>query len=315
VRGDRHDAARKQLRVLLFAKGDSGETGTVGEALSILAQHNTAHRYLTPVILRFLALPGLIPESNPTNQIARSVVELAMGSLPDLCDFLRVPSSAQTFEKYAVLRGAHDRIRSLLAPLQKGSTTLELFLADRHPVMECLHHSAVTAYCAPFGLAPATSCVEQVFSLVRKISTSDPTGLHHQIRLFMNLIDEASAGLGARSNFFIQDYFVGFLNSARDTVYGFLAQTRGRFAASIVSRLAQDGSIPKRYPLEEGREFIVAVPLRNIGPGDGPERSGPNHPQRRTYFIWHYHNEHRRGCSWRFLSRARCLRNQPMLSG
>jgi AAA+ ATPase superfamily predicted ATPase len=261
------DAARKQLRLLLFAKGSGGETGTVGEALSILAQHNAAYRYLTPVILRFLVVPGVIPESNPSNQIARSVVELAVGSLPDLCDFLRVASSAQTFEKYAILRGAHDRICSLLAPLQKDSTTLELFLANRHPVMECLHHSAVTTYCAPFGLDAATNCIEQVFSLVRKISTSDPTALHHQIRLFMNLIDEYNASLGARSNFFIQDYFVRFLNSARDTVHSFLAQTRGRFAASIVSRLADDGSIPKRYPLEDGREFIVLIPLRNNGPG------------------------------------------------
>src|SRR5262249_33554871 len=56
-----------------------------------------------------------------------------------------------------------------------------------------------------------------------------------------------------------------FLRAARGTVDGFLAQTRGRLAAPIVCRLAQDGSIPKRYPLEDGREFILLIPLRDHG--------------------------------------------------
>jgi hypothetical protein len=49
------DAARKQLRLLLFAEGKSGETGSTGDALSILARRNAEHRDLAPVILRFLA--------------------------------------------------------------------------------------------------------------------------------------------------------------------------------------------------------------------------------------------------------------------
>jgi hypothetical protein len=195
------------------------------------------------------------------------VVDLAIGSLPELCNFLGVSSSLQTFENYSTLRGAHDRICSLLTPLEKDSTTLELFLAARHPIIQSLNHSAVTAYCAPFGLGPATSCVEQVFSLIRKINTSDPAALQHQIRLFMSLVDEYKASLGQRQNFFIQNYFLRFLSAAKSTVDNFLSQTRGLFAAPIVSRLSQDGSIPKRYPLQEERQFIVLVPLRNNGPG------------------------------------------------
>jgi hypothetical protein len=261
------EAARKQLRLLLFAEGKSGETGSIGDALSILAQRNTEYRHLAPAILRFLPLRGLVPESNPSNQIARSVVSLATGSLPQLCDFLGVSSSLQTFENYGILRGAHDRICSLLAPLQKDPTSLELFLAARHPVIECLHHSAVSTYCAPFGLAAAASSIEQVFSLMRKISTSDPAALQHQIRLFINSIEGHKETIGPRPNFFIQNYFVRFINAARATVDGFMEQTRARFSARILSRLAQDKSIPKRYPLEEGREFKILIPLRNSGRG------------------------------------------------
>src|SRR5262249_4633717 len=136
------DDARKQLRVLLFEEGRSGETGSVGDALAILAQHNAQYRDLTSAILRFLAIPGLSPETNPKNQIGRSVVALATGSHPDLCSFLGVSLSLQTFENYNILRGTHDRVCALLAPLQMGSTNLDLFLAARHPILQSLNHSA-----------------------------------------------------------------------------------------------------------------------------------------------------------------------------
>lgn len=225
------EAARKQLRVLLFEEGKSGETGTIGDALSILAQRNTEYRHLAPVILRCLPVSGLIPENNPTNQIARSIVRLAMGSLPRLCEFLRVSSTLQTFESYTILRGAHDRICSLLSPLQNGPTSLDQFLAARHSVVECLHHSAIVEYCTPFGLAAVTTCIEQVFALMRKISTTDQSALQHQIRLFMNFMDASKTRLGGGSNFFIQSYFNRFLDAAGKSVDGYLAQTRGRFAA------------------------------------------------------------------------------------
>lgn len=156
---------------------------------------------------------------------------------------------------------------SLLSPLQNGPSSLDQFLAARHPIVECLHHSAVVEYCTPFGLADATTCVQQVFALIRKINSSDQAALQHQIRLFMSFMDDSKTRLSARSNFFIQNYFNRFLDAARTSVDGYLAQTRARFGAPISSRLAHDGSIPKRYPLEEGRGFILLIPLRNNGPG------------------------------------------------
>lgn len=264
---DNVDEARKHLRLFLFAQGQHGETGTIGDALRILAERHTEYRQLAPVILRFLAVPGLIPENNPSNQIARSLVSLATGSLPELCDFLGASAAQQSFEAYNILKGAHDRICAYLAPLQKDTTTVELLLTARHPVIECLNHFAVKAYCAPFGLPSATSCIEQVFSLIRKISTSEPAALQHQIRLLKDLVEKYNATLARRSNFFVQDYFLSFLNAAEHSVENFLAQTRARFAAPIVARLAPDHSIAKRYPLEQERQFILHIPLRNSGPG------------------------------------------------
>jgi hypothetical protein len=261
------EAARKSFRLLLFNSANSDEKGSIGDALALLVENKTLYRDLAAIVLRCLAIRNLVPENNPNNQIARSVVQLVSGSLPDLCEFVGLSQKLQTYESFAILQGTHARICALLTPLQLQQTTPELFLATRHPTIQSLHHSAVAAYCAPFGIAEAATRIEQIYSLIRKINTSDPAGLQHQIRIFITLVDECKAGIGTRTNFFITDYFLRFLNAASDTVASFLAEKRGRFIAPIVPRLAQDNSIPKRYPLEEGREFTILIPLRNNGPG------------------------------------------------
>jgi hypothetical protein len=261
------DAARKLLRTFLFNQADAAEHGSFGEALAKLAENKTQHSVAAAIVLRFLPVQTLIPESNVANQINRSVVEIVTGSLPELARFLGVTDSVQTFENFDILRGAHQRICALLAPLLHGPTTLELFLGARHEVVQALNHSAVSAYCAPFDLNEIRNSVEQVFASVRKISTTDQAALHHQIKAFRKLSDEFGKTFGARHNFLIKEFFLPFLNAANSTVQRFVAETRGRGTAAIIPRLAGNNSIPKRYPLDRERELAILIPLRNEGPG------------------------------------------------
>jgi hypothetical protein len=180
-------AARKLLRSFLLQKAHDDDK-SFGDALAGLSEASTEQRDLAPAIIRFLAVPQLIPEANESNHIARSVVEISLGSLPELCEFLGLSAAFQTYENFEILKGAHDRICALLSPLKRGSTTPEIFLGARHPIVQCLNHSAVKAYCAPFGLAEITNDVEQTFAIIRKITTSDQFALNHQIKLFNSAI-------------------------------------------------------------------------------------------------------------------------------
>ena len=261
------EAARKALRILLFAQANSEPQGSIGDALTLLAEKSTQIPAVAAIILRFLAVPNLIPESIPQNQIARNILEIVRGSLPQLAEFLGASSSLQTHENYAVLKGAHERICALLTPLQKSSTTIEIFLTNRHPVIQALNHSAVRAYCAPFGLNEALNCVEQIFASIRKISTSDQSSLNSQIKGFRQLIEATAEPLKKQNNFFIKEFFAKFIEAAVQTIDQYVAQTRGRFAATLKSRLIEGNSVPKRYPLQAEREFTVLIPFRNEGPG------------------------------------------------
>jgi hypothetical protein len=122
------EAAKRTLRKFLLQQSNSEEKGSIGDALLRLAKAPTERRELAAAIIRFLAAPDLIPEPNANNQIARSIVEIATGSLSDLSTFLGITTGAQTFQNFAILKGAHERICSLLAPLKREQSSLEVFL-------------------------------------------------------------------------------------------------------------------------------------------------------------------------------------------
>jgi hypothetical protein len=118
------EAGRNLLREFLLEYSGDEESKSIGDALSNLAKTPTEHRDLAAALIRFLDISALLPEPNANNQIARSIVEIATGSLPNLCSFLRMAGNAQTYQNFVILRGAHQRICTILTPLRAdpGST-------------------------------------------------------------------------------------------------------------------------------------------------------------------------------------------------
>ena len=264
---DNIDAAKKLLREFLLEQSGREEGKSIGDALSTLMRTPTEHRELVAALIRFLNIPTLIPESNANNQIARSIVEVALGSQSDLCAYLGVSRSAQTYQNFAILRRAHERVCSLLSPLKCEQSSLEVFLTARHPIIQCLNHSAVMAYCTPFGLASVAGQIAQIFSLIRRISTSDQDALNHHIKAYNDAFADFADLAKTRRNFLTTQYLLPFLEASKFCVDSFVKETKGRFSASISVALSQDDSVQKHYPLQAEREFTILIPFRNSGPG------------------------------------------------
>src|SRR5260370_35337796 len=84
------DRARSALRrFLLFQAGMEGAGASVGDALASLAGQPVKNSLVAIILLRSLAVRGLLPESNSTNQIIRSTVEICEGALPEILDFFK----------------------------------------------------------------------------------------------------------------------------------------------------------------------------------------------------------------------------------
>jgi hypothetical protein len=70
IQEERLSDARDVLRSILSSQADTVGTGeSIGDALAILVRQPSKHPLAAIALLRCLAIDGLIPEPNPTNNI------------------------------------------------------------------------------------------------------------------------------------------------------------------------------------------------------------------------------------------------------
>src|SRR5687767_10207865 len=97
--GGNLDEARRVLRKFLLKEaGSSIPSATVGDALAALARQPLHKSAAAVVLLRSLAVTGLVPEPNSSNQIIRSTVDLCEGAIPEIVNFLKIDGRAQNYE-------------------------------------------------------------------------------------------------------------------------------------------------------------------------------------------------------------------------
>jgi hypothetical protein len=260
--------ARTALRHFLFTQaGKAGAEGSIGDALAVLAREPVKNPLAAIVLLRCLAVHGLVPQSNHANHISRSAVELCEGGLPEILTYLKVDSRAQTYEKFAIISSCHQRITEILNPLRHSYGDLDAILAARKEILGSLNHSLVHLYCGPFRLNELRSTVEAIFSKLKRVSSLDTT-LLSDIEECDRCVDGTKADFSGSESFLTEEYLGSFLSVCRSVLSEFLKTQRARFKTSIAWGRGTSRELQKRYPLlEPEREMQVVIPLRNLGPG------------------------------------------------
>ena len=167
--------ARAVLRDYLWGQVDGGGTGTIAGAVAALAESGRPLPAAAAVLLRSLAVDGLLPSGSPPGRLDREMVNLVEISLPRLCDFIGVDKKAQTYENFSKLRGAHHRICEILGPLTADYPTLEGLISARQPMMGALNHNCVRAYGEAFRLGTARAIIEGVLHAAQEVTCSQTT--------------------------------------------------------------------------------------------------------------------------------------------
>ncbi len=266
--GETHEAeARKALRYFLYGQLGNQPDGSIGEALAALARQPVKNSLAATVILRCLAVRGLVPESNQANQISRSVVELCEGAVPELLTFLKFDRRAQNFEKFAALSTFHSKMSELLGPLRNSYGDMDSIIAARKELLGILNHSIIRKYCDYFRLNEIKSTIEALFGKMRQVASLSVT-LLSDIDDFNRTIESALVDFQESKSFLSEEYLKPFVNSCRFVLDDFIRTQRAKFATKIVWGRGTNRELQKRYPLHEAeREMQILLPLRNIGPG------------------------------------------------
>jgi hypothetical protein len=260
--------ARTALRHLLFIQGKEDETnGSIGDALAALARQPVKSPIAAIVLMRCLAVDGLVPKDNSSNQISRSTAELCEGAIPEIMAFLKMEARTQNYQKFAVILTGHQRVTEILNPLCYSYGDIDAIIAARKSILGSLNHSIVRQYCSLFRLNEMRSTIEIVFSKISKIYKLDDT-LLSDIEDYEMCVNNATAEYTEAKTFLTKEYLEPFLSTCQSVSSQFLLAQRVRFKTTVLWGRGSTPQLQKRYLLHEAeRNTQIAVPLRNSGPG------------------------------------------------
>ncbi|RWJ05665.1 ATP-binding protein [Mesorhizobium sp.] len=257
--------ARAALRNLLFGLADSPLSGSLGDAVEILASRTQPSPIAASAVLRALAADGLV-QDNAANHLARNIVFVVENGLPGLSDFLGLRQKNQTYEKLELLRGAMTWVESQLAPLRVSYTTLGSMLEARKAVLSALSHGRLIEFGNAFHLPEVRDAIVSVYSSLGDVTKIAAT-LAADVETCERVIGDAQRLVAQYPSFITVTYLKPWLQCALLRLHEFIDSLRGRFTAVI----AQDWAgtdLPKRYPLmESSRDLRILVPFRSDGRG------------------------------------------------
>lgn len=259
---------RQVIRTWLIEQSGEDGSASIADVLRHLASQRTRDTRFASVILRALAVEGLLPEPNASNNLARSIVTIVEIALPNFCEFLKIQAKQQTFEKFAILESAHDSVCAIIDPLREEYGDLDALIAAKRTILGGLAHGAVRTYCAPFRLNEIKATIETIFSKLKQVLLQEPS-LLDDYQDCKRAIESAKDSIVEIGSFLSYDFLLPFLQNAESCLTKYLDTMTARFSTSIKNPAGNTvQTLGKRYPLrEKERELQLIIPLKNIGPG------------------------------------------------
>jgi len=259
--------ARTQLRGWLREVAESVDlSGSLSEMISELGKGAMRDKRIPPVLLRYLAENDVIQVDGWKNDVQRSIVQICEGATPELCKFLKVDGKKQTFEKFSTLEGAHSTFCNLLDPIRSTYGDLDALQDSREAVLAPFKHGQIRAYCTPFGFNEIKVGLEEVFSKLKKV-TNPTASFLEDFDECKKAIEQCRVDASEIGSFLSHDFIIPFVDTVDRLLENYTSVMRSKFQVEIKSNWPSSG-LQKRHPLHEAeREFTLAFPLRNDGPG------------------------------------------------
>lgn len=263
-----YSEARKIFRKWLAQLLGINETKkSLADLLNLLNNSDINLHSVAIRLFRCIAIDGFLPAPDATNQIERIVVEICEKGAPNLYRFLKIPTKAQTFEKYSQLKQAHSKICSTISPLIASYGDLYALSSSQKDVLGKIQSSFVREYCNPFNLQELKSSVELLFTNLNKLSSLENSFLHDYEQC-QRTIDEVVRIIDNNHSFLTLDYFKVFIENTKTLLEEFLISVREDYTANIERNWSDQNYLPKKYPLHQvGQKFILSLPLKNTGAG------------------------------------------------
>ena len=240
----------------------------LADILDKINNASNGKREASLLLIRALAVDGLIENSANHAQIERKIVSLIEAGAPDICKYLKVFEKKQTYEKYSMLQSAHSMLCSSLETFRALPDTLEEINKLKPDILKALRPGPGANYLSLYNISLFKGKVEtltdQVSNLVDCLDSSFMTRFEN----LKSTLSEFEALCLNSPSFLTVQYLNIYIDRLKTGLKQIEANSSDRCKCDLTPRRASPYFAEKRYPLHQVDKYLtICIPMINSGPG------------------------------------------------
>jgi len=231
----------------------------------------TGHRVVAILLIRCMAIDGLLPIDDEHNIINRKILSIIESHAGDLVRQYKFDKQ-QNFERVNIIKTLHGTICAHYLALSQVSGSLNEIATQKSAILKCLRHNLYQGYLQPFNYVPIRTKLEALIEGLDSVVNSSGADYKLTLDELERILEEGQALATASQSFFTRKFAIPFLEAVSRAV-GIVKTTASERLASVIEPLRSPPSAAeKRYPLHQVDRFInIILPLVNKGPSTAVE--------------------------------------------
>lgn len=239
--------------------------------LSRVESSTSGHRIVAILLIRCMAIDGILPIDDEHKLIIRKVLSIIESHAPDLIKQQKFDKQ-QNFEKINGIKTFHGTICAHYLPIAQVSGSLSEIATQKATILKCLRHNTYQGYLQPFNYIPIKTKLEALLEGLDAVVNSSGADYKTSLDELERILCEGHAVTIASQSFFTEKFALPFLSAVSEGIE-FVKTTASERLASIIEPLRNPPrAAEKRYPLHQVDRYInIILPLVNKGPSTALE--------------------------------------------
>lgn len=261
--------ARDQLaRAIAIAceMPDGSEKKSLSDLIDSAARHQKGRRESAILILRTLAVEGLLPFEE--HQIERRVVALVEDGFGDQLRGMSLSDKRQTYEKINALKAFHESVCSNLRVLKELPPTLAEIDSAKEDILRAINKAITNAYLQPYDWTTLKVKISHICEKIADLEACRDATYKTQFDHLTEVCRDLRHITDQSPCFFNRKYIAPFITTVDEALRALHRCAADQFNCSIDARRKAPHLAEKRYPLhQQGKLLTITIPLVNSGPG------------------------------------------------
>ncbi|MFV3290868.1 ATP-binding protein [Pseudomonas sp. X4] len=226
------------------------------------------HRTASIILIRCMAVEGLLPLDEQPNVINRKLLSIIESHVPDLLKFLRLEKQMQTYEKINIIRAFHGNACTNYTPLNQVSGSISEIATQKAILSKALKHKQFQSYLQPFNYVQIKTKLEGLLEGIDGLASCNGSEYKQRLDEIELTLEEAQSIVESCHSFFTTQFAQPFLETVRNAIGTIKNTSSERLSSHIEPLRKPPGSAEKKYPLHQSERYInILIPLINRGPG------------------------------------------------